>query len=46
LGNEEFLNFVTEQLDQVCIAPGQLCFEITETAAIANLPSMVSKMLE
>lgn len=42
LGHEEFLNFVTEQLDQADIAPGQICFEITETAAIANLPAAMS----
>lgn len=35
VGNEDLLEFVTEQLDG--IAPGRLCFEITESAAISNL---------
>ena len=33
--NEDLLEFVTEHLNG--IAPGQVCFEITETAAIGNL---------
>lgn len=35
VGNEDLLEFVTEHLDG--IAPGRLCFEITESAAISNL---------
>lgn len=35
LGNVDLLEFVIEQLDG--IAPGRLCFEITESAAIGNL---------
>lgn len=35
--SEEFLNKVLETLDKTGIDPSRLCFEITETAAIANL---------
>ena len=31
-------DYITEQFVQFAIAPEQICFEITETAAIANLP--------
>ena len=31
-------DYITEQFVQFAIAPEQLCFEITETAVIANLP--------
>ena len=31
-------HYITEQLVQYAIAPEQICFEITETAVIANLP--------
>jgi PAS domain S-box/diguanylate cyclase (GGDEF) domain len=37
LGDGEFLNFVIEQLDRSGVPPSSLCFEITETAAIADL---------
>lgn len=37
LSDDEFLNFTIQQLDQSGLAPDQICFEITETAAIANL---------
>jgi EAL domain-containing protein (putative c-di-GMP-specific phosphodiesterase class I) len=37
LGAVEFLDFVTEQLDATRVAPGQLCFEITETSAVSEL---------
>ena len=33
----ELLGFILEALDRHRIPPGRLCFEITETAAIANL---------
>jgi EAL domain-containing protein (putative c-di-GMP-specific phosphodiesterase class I) len=37
LGDEKFLGFVIEQLRSSGIDAGTLCFEITETAAIASL---------
>ncbi|MBX2880311.1 MAG: EAL domain-containing protein [Granulosicoccus sp.] len=39
LGDNTFLPFVTRQLDESQVPPELLCFEITETAAIANLSS-------
>lgn len=39
-----FLDFLLEQLDRLPISPGLLCFEITETAAIANLTHVVHCM--
>jgi len=37
LGDGQFLEFVVECLDTTGVAPGQVCFEITESAVIANL---------
>ncbi len=37
LGDVSFLEFVVDCLDRSGVAPSQLCFEITETAAVANL---------
>jgi EAL domain-containing protein (putative c-di-GMP-specific phosphodiesterase class I) len=37
LGDERFLDFVTAQFAASGVDPGHVCFEITETAAIANL---------
>lgn len=37
LGQPEFLEFVTEKLLAYGVSPEKVCFEITETAAIANL---------
>ena len=33
----QFLEFVVECLDSTGVAPAQVCFEITESAVIANL---------
>ena len=46
LSDEAFLDFLVEELAEVEIAPGSLCFEITETAAIANLSRVVYFMRE
>jgi diguanylate cyclase (GGDEF)-like protein len=37
LGDEQLLDFIVEQLRETGVAAGRICFEITETAAIANL---------
>jgi diguanylate cyclase (GGDEF)-like protein/PAS domain S-box-containing protein len=37
LGDERFLDFVIEQYRSFGVVPSMVCFEITETAAIANL---------
>jgi diguanylate cyclase (GGDEF)-like protein/PAS domain S-box-containing protein len=37
LGDVQFLEFVVECLDSTGALPGQVCFEITENAVIANL---------
>jgi diguanylate cyclase (GGDEF)-like protein/PAS domain S-box-containing protein len=37
IGDDSFLEFVKEQFAQFGVAPGAVCFEITETVAIANL---------
>ncbi|MHB8536312.1 MAG: EAL domain-containing protein [Sulfuricaulis sp.] len=37
LGDEKFLEFVMQQFAQHRVNPAGICFEITETAAIANL---------
>ncbi len=39
LGDEEFLAFVLEKLDSTGVPAHKICFEVTETAAIANLSS-------
>jgi EAL domain-containing protein (putative c-di-GMP-specific phosphodiesterase class I) len=39
LGDNEFLEFITRQIDKSNMPPEKICFEITETAAIANLTS-------
>ena len=41
LGDERFLDFIVGQLRETGIAPTSVCFEITETAAIANLPKAI-----
>ena len=37
IGDEHFLEYVREQFDHFAVAPQSICFEITETAAIAKL---------
>ena len=37
IGDERFLEFVREQLRASTVPHGSICFEVTETAAIANL---------
>ncbi len=37
LGEEEFLPFVCDLFERYPVSPERICFEITETAAIANL---------
>jgi EAL domain-containing protein (putative c-di-GMP-specific phosphodiesterase class I) len=37
IGDERFLDFIREELLRARVAGGGVCFEITETAAIANL---------
>jgi diguanylate cyclase (GGDEF)-like protein/PAS domain S-box-containing protein len=37
LGDAQFLEFVVECLDSTGVTPGQVCFEIAESAVIANL---------
>lgn len=41
LGNKEFLDFIRSQLAASRLPAQIICFEITETAAIANLPSAI-----
>ncbi len=38
LNDDAMLDFINEQFDRYHTEPGQICFEITETAMIANLP--------
>lgn len=38
LGDDALHDYIVEQFSQYDIAPEQICFEITETAAIGNLP--------
>jgi len=37
LGDLQFLEFVVECLDSTGVSPSQVCFEITESAVVANL---------
>ncbi|PWB57951.1 MAG: hypothetical protein C3F18_03330, partial [Nitrosomonadales bacterium] len=41
MGDERFLDFVVAQIRGAGVAPHNLCFEVTETAAIANLTKAV-----
>ncbi|WP_455210462.1 EAL domain-containing protein [Kaarinaea lacus] len=42
LGDNELLQLIVDQLNTVSIAPERICFEITETAAIANLAHAIN----
>src|SRR5690606_17414182 len=44
LNDSRFLDFLLAELAADGVPPGALCFEITETAAIANLANVVSFM--
>ncbi|MEM6254163.1 MAG: EAL domain-containing protein [Cyanobacteria bacterium P01_D01_bin.156] len=46
LNDEQFLAFLKQQLEKYPIHPGMLCFEITETSAIANLQTTAALILE
>ena len=46
LNDERFLEYLIGELGSSNLAPGALCFEITETAAIANLNNVVHFMRE
>jgi diguanylate cyclase (GGDEF)-like protein/PAS domain S-box-containing protein len=37
IGDEDFLDYVREQFDRYHVAPGAICFEITETTAVTSL---------
>jgi len=41
IGDEEFLDYLREQFRRFSIPPNMICFEITETSAIANLASAI-----
>lgn len=42
LGDEAFCRFVQQQIATAGVAPGRLCFEITETSAISHLAHAIS----
>jgi diguanylate cyclase (GGDEF)-like protein/PAS domain S-box-containing protein len=44
LNDARFLDFLLDELTAAAVPPGALCFEITETAAIANLGQVVGFM--
>ncbi len=44
LADEEFLSYIQEQLDQFRVPARKICFEITETAAIASLSRAMTFM--
>jgi diguanylate cyclase (GGDEF)-like protein len=41
IGDERFLEFLHEQFRQTGIAPESICFEVTETTAVANLGAAI-----
>ena len=46
IGEEEFLRFVVERMQATGVPGEKICFEVTETAAIANLTRAVHFMTE
>ena len=44
MGDEEFLAFLTEKFSDGKVAPEKICFEVTETAAIADLSAATQFM--
>ncbi|MDY0067892.1 MAG: EAL domain-containing protein [Steroidobacteraceae bacterium] len=46
LNDDRFLEFLISELQTYDLSPGAVCFEITETAAISNLPNVVHFMRE
>lgn len=46
LRDDDILTFIREQIENHHISPQTLCFEITETAAIANLGSAIELIAE
>ena len=41
LNHEDFLDYVKEQIKEYAIPQGRICFEITETVAVANMPNTI-----
>jgi diguanylate cyclase (GGDEF)-like protein/PAS domain S-box-containing protein len=46
IGDAQLLPFVLRQFERLALPPDRVCFEITETAAIADLPSALKFMNE
>ncbi|NNF52550.1 MAG: PAS domain S-box protein [Gammaproteobacteria bacterium] len=46
LSDESFLDYVREEIRRYELSPGAVCFELTETAAIANLQQVMHFMNE
>jgi diguanylate cyclase (GGDEF)-like protein/PAS domain S-box-containing protein len=46
IGSNEFIEFLVNEIDNSGIDASQLCFEVTETAAIANLKNASHLILE
>jgi EAL domain-containing protein (putative c-di-GMP-specific phosphodiesterase class I) len=46
MADERFLDYVREQFRRTGVKPGLICFEITATAAIANIKAAVQFMRE
>lgn len=41
LGNDEFMEYLINKLDENLVDPNKICFEITETSAVANLANAI-----